>query len=441
MVDPTSKSNQGKSQSSSKDLTPLSVFLSFKIPWPAETVKDDISSDKNLEESKGSLILNGVAPDKFFLKPRSDEVSETPTEQSFGHKWAEAETTNDVASPPGNQDFFQNVESSKPAVSSSDNTSTRVRSGWEADFQFADSENQLGGVTASSEGSGIKFEDPESLVSSSSLNVDLGAQLDSVFGENMNDGKSKEPSGPAAAVEWDSDDLWNTLGSSSTPNMSEGFDAAFSTKNEPQKDPMLDYSKDLSTSVDLFQEFQSKASNTDTTENKAKNEDHSAMDEDVYGDWNDFATSSNFQESTAVGKPSEPDLFSFDNKLEGDKKSSGEDLFSFEKKFEDDKKPSEQDLFSFDNKLGGDKISSEGDLFGFEKKFEGDKKHSEGDLFSFDNKFEDDKKPSERDLFSFDFGGDLTSTSQNNPPVEGNAIMSEDPTSNWCVCILLIHDP
>lgn len=440
MVDPTCKSNQGKSKSSTKDLTPLSVFLSFKIPWPAETVKDDISSVKNSEESKSSLILNGVAPDKFFLKPRSDEVSDTPAEQSFDHKWAEAESANDVSSP-GNQDFFQNVESSKPAVSSSENTSIRVRSGWEADFQSADSENQLvDGVTASSEGSGIKFEDPESFVSSSSLNVDLGAQLDSVFGENMNDGKPKEPSGPAAAVDWNSDDIWNTLGSSSTPNMSEGFDAAFSTKNELQNDPTVDYSKDLSTSVDLFQEFQSKTNYEDMTENKAKNEDHSAMDEDVYGDWNDFATSSNAQDSTVADKPSEPGLFSFDNKVEGDKKSSEGDLFSFEKKFEVDKKPPEQDLFSFDIKPEGDKKSSQGDLFGFEKNFEDDKKHSEGDLFSFDNKFEDDKKPEERDLFSFDFGGDFTSTSNNNAPVEGNAIMSEDPTSNWCVCILLIQD-
>ncbi|XP_057796675.1 uncharacterized protein LOC131012701 [Salvia miltiorrhiza] len=444
LVDPTSKINQGKVQSSPKDLTPLSAFLNFKIPWPAE---NEISSDKNLDEGKRSLVLTGVAPDRFFLKSKSNGVSDTPVEQPSDDKWAEVDTAKDVAAL-GNQDLFQNVQSSKPSVSSSEHTTSRALSGWEADFQSADSENQLGGhtssehVVASSEGSEIKFDDPESFQSSSSLNVDIGAHLDSVFGpgESLNAGKPNDSASvPTAVGDWNSDDIWNNLGSS-TPDLSGGFDATFSTKIDPQDDHTLDHSKDLSTSVDfdLFQDFQSQTSYADVTKNKAANEEHTATDEDVFEDWNDFASSTSLQAppqnawagssdhvSTSENKPADGGLFSFDNKFEGDKNTLDTDIFSFNNKFEDDKKPLEGDLFSFDNKL------------------ERDNKPSEGDLFSFDNKFEGDKKSPERDLFSFDsdFGGDFsgysqpnlfsTSTSSSNAPAEGKAMMSDDPASIW----------
>lgn len=419
MVDPTSKSKQGKNQSSPEDLTPLSVFLNFKIPWPAETVNEEISSDKYLEESKRLLILPGVAPDRFFLKPKSNGISDTAIEQPSDHKWAEAASSKDVAAL-GDQDLFQNVQSSKPAVSSSERKTSEARSGWEADFQFADTEDQLGvhtspkHVTASSEGSETKFEDPESFQSSSGLNADLAAHLDSVFGpgENLNDEKPKDSSSvPAAFGDWNSDDMWNNL-TSSPPNLSDGFDATLN-------DQTLDHSMDLSTSVDLFLDFQSQINYADMTKNKAMNEEHKVMDEDIFEDWNDFASStslqapsqnawagSNDQVSTSEDKPSERDFFSFDDKLEGDK-SSERDLFSFDNKFEDDKKSSERDLFSFDNK------------------FEGEKKSSASDLFSFDNNFGGDFSGSPQpNLFS-------SSIRNSNAPTESNAIMSENNASNW----------
>ncbi|KAH6764694.1 hypothetical protein C2S51_015943 [Perilla frutescens var. frutescens] len=472
MVDPASKSKQDKSQSSPKDLTPLSVFLNFNIPWPAEIVNGEISSDEHLEESKRSLILTGVSPDRFFLKSKSIGVSDTLIEQPSDHKWVEAASTKDVAalddqdlfqnvrsskpaasssenktsealddqdlfqnvrsSKPAvsssehktskaldNQDLFQNVQSSKPAISSSEHKTSEALSGWEADFQSADSENQHGDhtsskhVTASSEGSEIEFQDPESFQSSSDLNVDLAAHLDSVFGpgEDLNDGKPNDsPSVPAASGDWNSDDMWNNL-TSSAPNLSDGFYATFSTKSGPQNDHTLDYSKDLSTNDDLFQDFHSQTNNADTTGNKTTNED--------LFDWNDFAS------STSVQAPSQ-NAWAGSN----DQVSTSED------------KPLEGDFFRFDNTLEVDK-SSEGDLFSFNNKFEGDKKSSEGDVFSFDTKFEDDKKSIERDLFSFDsnFGGDFsgcpqpnlfsTSTSNINAPTEGNAILSENSVSNW----------
>ncbi|XP_047973546.1 uncharacterized protein LOC125215996 [Salvia hispanica] len=419
MVDPTSKVNQGKVQSSPKDSTPLSAFLDFKIVCPAENVNGVNSSDK-------PLVLTGVAPDKFFLKSKSNGVSDTPTEQPSEHKWTEADSSIDAAAL-GNQDLFQNVNSSKPAVSSSEHMTSRALSGWEADFQFPDSENQLGGqrssehVVASSEGFDMKSEDPDSFQSSLGLNADLGAQLDSVYGrgENPNGGKPNESASiPTAVGDWNSDDIWNNLGSS-TPELSGGFDA-------PQKDPTPGFSEDLSTSVDfdMFQDFQSPANYADVTKNKTTNEEPTAMDEDAFEDWNDFASSTSLQAppqnawsvagssdqvSSSENKPTEGDLFSFDSKLEGDNKSSDKDVFNFDNMFGDVKKPSESDLFSFDNKPSG------------------------GDLFSFDNKFKDDKITPERDLFSFDgdFGGDFSGYSQPNAPAQGNAVMSEDPTSIW----------
>lgn len=424
MVDPTSKSKQGKNQSSPQDLTPLSVFLNFKIQWPAETVNKEISSEKYLEESKRSLILPGVAPDRFFLKSKSNGIFDTAIEQISDHKRDEAEaaSTKDVAAL-GDQDLFQNVQSSKPAVSSSEHKTAEVLSGWAADFQFADTDDQLGGhtsskhVTASSEGSETKFKDPESFHSSSGLNVDLSAHLDSVFGpgENLNDGKPKESSSiPAASGDWNSDDMWNNL-TSSVPNLSDGFNA---TLNEQTPDLSTDLS--TTTSVDLFQDFQSQTNYVDMTKNKTTIEEHTAMDEDIFDDWNDFASStslqapsqnawagSNDQVSTSEDKPSTGDFFSFDNKLEGEKKFSEGDLFSFDNKFEDDKKSSERDLFSFENK------------------FEGEKKSLESDLFSFDNNFGGDfSGSSQPNLFS-------SSTNQGNAPTEGSAIMSENDASNW----------
>ncbi|KAL1562379.1 hypothetical protein AAHA92_04965 [Salvia divinorum] len=433
MVGPISKINQGKVQSLPKDLTPLSAFLNFKIAWPAENVNEEIGSNKPLKEGKISSVLTGVAPDRFFLKSKSNGVSEQPSDL----KWTEADSTKDVAAL-GDQDLFQNVQSSKPPVSSSDHMTNRALSGWDADFQFADSENQLGGhmssdhVVASSEGFNFKFEDPVSFQSSSSLNVDLGAQLDSVFGpgENLNDGKGNDnASDPTAAGDWNSDDLWNNLGSS-TPDVSGGFGATFSTMIDNQNDPTLGFSEDLSSSVDfdLFQDFQSPASHANITKNKSTNEEPTAMDEDAFEDWNDFACSTSLQAppinvwarssdhvSTSENKPAEGDLFSFDSKLEVENKSSDTDIFSFNSKLEGENKSTDTDIFSFDNK------------------FEGDKKPSGGDLFSFENKFEDDKKSPERDIFSFDgdFRGEFSGYSQPNAPAQGNAMMSEDPASIW----------
>lgn len=342
------------------------------MPWPAEAEKKETSfSDKHSEESKRSSSLTGVAPDRFFLNTKRNVLSDMSVEQLSEHNVAALD----------NQDLFQNVESSEPAVSSSKYKAGEALSEWEADFQSANSENQHGGYQSSehvagvSADSGSKFQDPETFHSSTGLEVDLAAHIDSVFGpgENLNDEKPKDiPTVSPAFDDWNSDDMWNNL-SSSEPNFSGGFDATVSTKNDPQNDHALEYSKDLSTTVDSFQDFQLQTNYTDMTENKTTNEEHRTMDEDLFEGWNDFTG------STSLQVPSQNAWVGANDQVStSDEKSSGRDLCSFDNKFEG------------------------------------------GDFSNF----------SQPNLFS-------TSASNSNAPAEVNAITSENPASNWCVCILL----
>lgn len=115
---------------------------------------------------------------------------------------------------------------------------------------------------------------------------------------DLNDGKGNgNVSVPTAACDWNSDDAWNTLGSS-TPDLSGGFGVTFSAKIDNQNDPTtLGFSEDLSSSVDfdLFKDFQTPANHADITKNKSTKEEPTATDEDVSEDWNDFACSTSLQ--------------------------------------------------------------------------------------------------------------------------------------------------
>ncbi|PIN21174.1 hypothetical protein CDL12_06134 [Handroanthus impetiginosus] len=352
MVNRSNKNEQDQGQSLPKALTPLSDYLNFKIAWPAETEKEEASfSEKFSDESKRSLSLTGVAPDKFFLKSSRNILSDMSTEQLFvNNRIGTAGGKDDAAI--NNQNLFDNVQSSEPADSSSKRKTDDAFSGWEADFQSADSENQHVSYKSSdhfasfSTNSGFEFQDSKSFDNSKGLEVDLSAHIDSVFGpqKDPTDVKPKDdPAVSAALDDWNSDDLWNNL-SSNPSNSAGGLDSTVSSKNDPKHDHAIDYSKDLSTSVDLFQDFQLQTNYTDVTENKTTNEEPKSMDEDSFDEWNDFTgstslqvpsqdawTGSDHQVSTSDQKPSEIDLFSFvDNKFNGGDSSSFSqpDLFS-----------------------------------------------------------------------------------------------------------------
>ncbi|KAL0328017.1 UNVERIFIED_CONTAM: hypothetical protein Scaly_2234300 [Sesamum calycinum] len=288
MVDRTNKSEQDQGQSSSKTLTPLSDFLTFKIQWPAETEKEESSfSDKPSEESKGSLSLTGVAPDKFFLKSKRDVLSDTPTEQLFMDNQFENAGRKDIAAP-GHQNLFQNFQSSDPADSSSGHKTSEMFSGWEADFQSADSVNHHGGYESSknfagsSDNSGNKIQDSQSIDRSTGLEGDLAAEIDSVFGPGKDQNNEKPKDNLAVTPAFDdlnSNGMWNNL-SSNDSHFAGGFDATISSKDAPKDDHALENSKDLSTGVDLFQDFQSQTNYTEMTESKMRDEDREIINDD-----------------------------------------------------------------------------------------------------------------------------------------------------------------
>ncbi|KAL0405393.1 UNVERIFIED_CONTAM: hypothetical protein Slati_3853200 [Sesamum latifolium] len=302
MVNRTNKSEQDQGQSSPKTLTPLSDFLNFKIQWPAETEKEESSfSDKPSEESKGSLSLNGVAPDKFFIKSKRDVLSDMPTEQLFMDNQFE-NAGRDVAAPD-HQNLFQNFQSSDPADSSSEHKTSEMFSGWEADFQSSDSVNHCGGYESSknfagsSDNSGNKVQDSQSIDYSTGLEGDLAAEIDSVFGpgKDQNDEKPKDNPAVTPAFDWNSDDMWNNLRSNDSRSAG-GFDATISSKDATKDDHALENSKDLSTGADLFQDFQSQTNYTEMTENKMRNEDREIINDEkpkdspavtpAFDDWN-----------------------------------------------------------------------------------------------------------------------------------------------------------
>ncbi|GER31581.1 dentin sialophospho protein [Striga asiatica] len=295
MVDPNHKSEQNQGYNSPKSLIPLSEFLNFKISWPAETEKqqETVFQEKNSEQSEGSSRLTGVPPDKFFLNSKRNIVSDVSAEQPFAHNHIGTSDDGKNVAAFGHRNLFQDVKSSE------------AFSGWEADFQSADSEKQPE-VRDVSVDSKNNVKDPKSFDLSTGLGVNLASHIDSVFGpKDPNDGKREENRAVSPAFDdWNSDDVWNNL-SSSTSHFSGGVDPPVKITNELEIDH----------SFDLFQDFQSQTNNADKTEdNKITSDEHKIMDENLFGEWNDFTGGVDYQASTAGPKSSEMDIFSFDDR-------------------------------------------------------------------------------------------------------------------------------
>ncbi|KAL7142282.1 hypothetical protein ABFS83_08G113700 [Erythranthe nasuta] len=406
MVDPGNKGDQDQVQRSPKALTRLSDFLNFKIQWPIESDKDEISfADKHSEETKrSSLSLPGFAPDKFFLNSKGNVLSDTSIEKSFIHNQFHTVDRKDVAAFE-DQNLFQNVQSSNPAEISSEHKISEAFSEWDADFQSADFGNQHSGDKSSeqfadsSASSVIKFQDPLSLDPSTGLKVDLTAEIDSVFGpgKDLNDGKLNDnPAVSPAFDDWD----WNNL-SSNKSNFSGVIDATVSTKNGMEDDYGLEYSKNLSTGDDLFQDFQSPTNYSEMAENKTNVEERGleySKDLSISDDlFQDFQSPTNFQDMNKID-------------VEEHNKTMDEDLFE---EWDDFTGSTSSQVASQSAWTGGDyQVSTS------------EQKSSEMDFFSSSNDFAeaDFGGFSQPNLFS-------TSTSNSNALTEANSIVPEIP--NW----------
>ncbi|KAL2482158.1 dentin sialophosphoprotein-related [Forsythia ovata] len=319
------KIEPNRAQSSSIGEIPLSDFLNFRIAWPAESQKQETSvSDKQPEQSKRSLNLTGVDLDSFFSEPKRD-VSDRSVDQPVTSN--KVKTSQSEVAAADNLNLFQNVQPSEPAVNSSEGKNVDSFSGWEAEFQSTGSENQHGGSNtpdlfiSSSVDSGKKFQDTKSFDPLGS-EVDLSAHMESLFGPgtNLNDGKLKDTSADSPAFgDWNSNDLRNNV-SSNESQLAEGFDATFRATD----DNILENSNYSSTNVDWFQDNQLKTNKMDEPENTIL-----SRYDDSFDEWDDFTgststqdpsknalTQSDIQLSASLGKPSEIDLISSNNKFE-----------------------------------------------------------------------------------------------------------------------------
>ncbi|KZV17725.1 dentin sialophosphoprotein-like [Dorcoceras hygrometricum] len=274
MVKPqTSKNEQDQGQSSPKAELPLSDFINFRIAWPNEIeMQDTAISDDQSEVTKRYWSPTGLTADIFFFK--STNVGTTGSKAVAGLD---------------NQNLFQNVQS-EPADGSAVGKTNESISGWQADFQFAVSDNQLGRTKSSVHFMGSADDDGNKIQDSQashfiSPEVDLSAHMVSVFGhgedltgkpmdnighrEDLTDGK---PIASPAFGTWDSDDLWTNIGRNESQLVG-GSDDTVSPK-----DPFENLDN-LDTSADLFQDFQWQTNNTDLPERKTMDAEDNRMGE------------------------------------------------------------------------------------------------------------------------------------------------------------------
>ncbi|XP_047334151.1 uncharacterized protein LOC124937865 [Impatiens glandulifera] len=167
----------------------LSDLLDLKITFSAASNKDDISlpEDEALQ-NKLSLDVSGNEFDNFFPESR---------QESGFHAFEEHQVEGKQVGIIENIDQV-NLQTEKLAQFKKEESF----SGWEADFQFADSGNQHETSTSS-------ISEPQL-----SSQADLSAHLDSVFGS------SKELyKGNSATGDWTQDDSWNYAKDASSMHM------------------------------------------------------------------------------------------------------------------------------------------------------------------------------------------------------------------------------
>ncbi|XP_070030404.1 uncharacterized protein [Nicotiana sylvestris] len=116
------------------------------------------------------------------------------------------------------------------------------------------------------------------------LDVDLSAQLDTVFGTPKGpiDGKLTDVAAVSpAANDWPAVDLWDNANSGASQNAGEVL-----TIVRPKDTELQDSSNDPSTSIDWFQDDTWQTQNAPAPKHDAANGDHDSFDE-----WNTFTSS------------------------------------------------------------------------------------------------------------------------------------------------------
>ncbi|GFY97558.1 dentin sialophosphoprotein-like protein [Actinidia rufa] len=272
---PIDEIQRNRGQNTPKDEVSLSDLLDLEIPWPPESEKTEHSLATNNVpgEGKSSLYLVGVDLDNFFVESKRDLVSHSSEEKLETNRQSDNVEMNAFSSQE-NISLFQNVHQSATTFGSSEVKDNDGFTGWEADFQSADSGNQ-------SEAS-RSF---DTVVGST---VDLSAQLDSVFGpgKDLEDEKPRDTSFLASATnDWIQDDPWDNS-NFLAPHQAEQVDITIKSMDSVTEDNLY-----TPTSIEFFPDDQRKTSSTTAPDKKIISED-----DDSFDVWNDFTSSTSAQD-------------------------------------------------------------------------------------------------------------------------------------------------
>ncbi|XP_060187608.1 uncharacterized protein LOC132616872 isoform X1 [Lycium barbarum] len=328
----TEKNQVNKGLSSPRDEVLLSDLLDLKIRWPTELETDNTITNKNLEQSKSSYNPTGFDLDNFLSFPKRENISSAYKEDRVISENIGVisdnigSAVNETAGSDEDLSLFENLRSSEPAVTSStvqtsDNlrssepatTSSTVQasddfSGWQADFQragsgeknvFSTSSSPISSAvgsggqrafaafdtfTSSTVSSENQHEASKSTDAFVGSDIDLSAQLDTVFGtaEGPTDGKLKDVVAiSSAANDWPAVDIWDSANPEALEKAGEILPIS-----RPKDADLPNSSNDPSTSIDWFQDNTWQTNNAPAPKHDTENGDHDSFDE-----WNTFTSS------------------------------------------------------------------------------------------------------------------------------------------------------
>lgn len=303
----TEKNQVNKGPSSPHDEVLLSDFLDLKIRWPTELETDNTIMTKKLELSKSSYDPTGFDLDNFLSFPKRENISIAHKEQTVISDNIGSAANKTVGSHE-DLSLFENLRSAEPAVTSSTVQTSDDFSGWQADFQAAGSGEQnvsnessspissavgSGGqhafaafdtYTSSTVSSGNQHEGSKSTVAFVGSDIDLSAQLDTVFGttEGPTEGKLKDVVAVSpAANDWPAVDLWDSANLEASQKAGEILPIS-----RPKDAELQNSSNDPSTSIDWFQDDTWQTHNAPAPKHDTTNGDHDSFDE-----WNTLTSS------------------------------------------------------------------------------------------------------------------------------------------------------
>ncbi|KAG6722238.1 uncharacterized protein LOC122303788 [Carya illinoinensis] len=273
MVVPSVGANESnRGQSAQKDEFPLSDLLNLEIKLSVESEKVwTAASSETSIQNKRSLNLAGVDLDNFFADGERHAASSASEEQLAWNKQIGRTESNEFQVRE-NLSLFENVQPPETSTWSTEDVGGDSVSGWEANFQSADS--------------GTTHEETKSLDPFVGSAGDISAHLDSVFGPGKDsiDGKAKDNTVSSASLDsgWFQDDLWSNSNAIVTAR-TEQAEMTANTKDSRLEENVNDSS---SASVDWLQADKWHTNSEKAPDNKIIDED-----DDSFDSWNDFASS------------------------------------------------------------------------------------------------------------------------------------------------------